>query len=158
MTGLFVVVVEHGCLERSIYGSWAVPKHSKQLLRTTFNTSTAMAFKILVTGVTGGLGRSVLDTLLEHVPASSLAASSSNRSTAAILRNKGVEFRWVDYNVPESLQEAFKGVDKLFFVSTSEVNPEKRTKQHANVVEAAKAAGIKHVCPKYHSCYNVRRV
>ena len=104
-----------------------------------------MAPKILVTGVTGGLGRSVLDTLLHHVPASSLAASSSNRATADVLKGKGVEFRWVDYNVPESLYEAFKGVEKLFFVSTSEVNPEKRTKQHANVVEAAKAAGIAHV-------------
>lgn len=108
-----------------------------------------MTPKILVTGVTGGLGRSVLDTLLENVPASSLAASSSNQSTASTLKNKGVEFRWVDFNVPKSLQEAFKGIEKLFFVSTSEVNPEKRTKQHANVVEAAKAAGIKHVCSNY---------
>ena len=104
-----------------------------------------MAPKILVTGVTGGLGRSVLDTLLQHVPASSLAASSSNRATAALLKEKGVEFRWVDFNVPESLHGAFHGIEKLFFVSTSEVDPERRTKQHANVVAAAKAAGVGHV-------------
>ena len=105
-----------------------------------------MAPKILVTGITGGLGRSVLETLLQHVPPSSLAASSSNRAAADRLQGKGVEFRWVDYNVPESLHEAFKGIEKLFFVSSSEINAEKRTAQHANVVEAAKATGIKHVC------------
>ncbi len=104
-----------------------------------------MAPKILVTGVTGGLGRSVLDTLLQHVPASSLAASSSNRATAALTEDKGVGFCWADFNIPESLHEAFKGIDKLFFVSSSEVNPEKRTKQHSNLIEAAKATGIKHV-------------
>ena len=108
-----------------------------------------MAPKILVTGVTGGLGRSVLDTLLQHVPASSLAASSSNRAAADILKSKGVEVRWADFNAPESLHEAFKGIEKLFFVSTSEVNPERRTKQHANVIEAARAAGIGHVRPLY---------
>ena len=105
-----------------------------------------MVPKILVTGVTGGLGRSVLDTLLQHVPASMLAASSSNRAKAILTEDKGVEFRWADFNSSNSLHEAFKGIEKLFFVSSPEVNPEKRTKQHSNVVEAAKAAGIKHVC------------
>lgn len=104
-----------------------------------------MAPTILVTGITGGLGRSVLDTLLQHVPASSLAGSSSNRSTAALLEGKGVEFRFVDYNIPESLDEAFKGIEKLFFVSTNTIDADKRTKQHANVIAAAKAAGIGHV-------------
>ncbi|HWV74720.1 MAG TPA: SDR family oxidoreductase, partial [Pseudosphingobacterium sp.] len=48
-----------------------------------------------------------------------------------------------DYNDYASLVNAFKGVDKLLFVSSSDVP--NRTSQHENVVKAAKEAAVNHI-------------
>ncbi|KAI9802300.1 MAG: hypothetical protein M1833_001806 [Piccolia ochrophora] len=47
-----------------------------------------------------------------------------------------------DYNDPNSLEKAFSGVERLFFVSSSTFNNEQRIRQHANVIAAAKKVGV----------------
>lgn len=96
----------------------------------------------LVTGATGALGRLVVDGLLKRVPASSIIAGVRNMAKAAEaeIAVKGVALRLLDYNQPETLAPALKGVDRLLLISGSEVG--KRVAQHTAVIEAAKAAGV----------------
>ena len=94
---------------------------------------------ITVTGVTGRLGRVVLDDLLTRLPAGELTAVARDPGKAAGL---GVEVRRGDYDDPESLRTAFAGTDVLLFVSGSDVTPGVRVRQHGNVIDAAKAAGV----------------
>lgn len=98
---------------------------------------------ILVTGATGALGAAVIDFLLKKTAPSNIAALVRNPEKAADLRTKGIEIRTGDYDDPNSLVEAFQGVDKLYFVSGSDV--QKRSAQHKNVVDAAKLAGVGHI-------------
>ncbi len=99
--------------------------------------------KILVTGVTGLLGRIVLDKLLSKVPASSVKVLVREEAKAAPFKQLGVEVAIGSYDDKTSLVNAFKDVDKLYFVSGSDVA--KRSQQHENVVNAAVEAKVGHV-------------
>src|SRR5690606_12729824 len=59
------------------------------------------------------------------------------------LKAKGINLKIGDYDNYLSLVEAFKGVDKLLLVSSSDVA--NRTQQHENAVNAAKEVGVKHI-------------
>ena len=96
---------------------------------------------IAVTGATGQLGRLVIEKLKAKLPASDIIALARNTAKAADL---GVTVREADYSRPETLGPALAGVDRLLFISSGEAGPG-RVEQHRNVVEAAKAAGVKHI-------------
>ncbi|MCC6724231.1 MAG: SDR family oxidoreductase [Saprospiraceae bacterium] len=98
---------------------------------------------ILVTGATGALGAATIDFLLEKTPASNIAALVRDEAKAAPLKEKGIEIRIGNYDDVPSMVKAFQGVDKLLFVSGSEI--ENRSEQHRNVVDAAKQANVGHV-------------
>ena len=59
------------------------------------------------------------------------------------LAGKGIALRTGDYDNAEQLEAAFSGVEKLLFVSGSDVM--NRTQQHQQVVQAARKAGVKQV-------------
>jgi NAD(P)H dehydrogenase (quinone) len=102
---------------------------------------------LLVTGASGQLGRRVVELLLEAgtEPARIVAATRTPDKLADFAK-RGVTVRHADFDQPASLAEAFKGVDRLLLISTDEVMvPGKRTRQHLNAVEAAEAAGVRHV-------------
>ncbi|MES2388198.1 MAG: SDR family oxidoreductase [Bacteroidota bacterium] len=98
---------------------------------------------ILVTGVTGNLGKATAEFLLKKVPASTVAVLARNPEKAASFKAAGADVRQGDYNDIESLKAAFKGVDKVFLVSSNDIP--NRVQQHTNAIEAAKAAGVKQV-------------
>jgi uncharacterized protein YbjT (DUF2867 family) len=104
-----------------------------------------MSVQYLVTGATSGLGGSVLRTLLAYAGNSNVVASSSRASAEPQFTEKGIQFRQADYDDSEMLKKAFKGVEKLFFVSSPEHDNEKRSMQHKNVINAAKEIGVGHV-------------
>jgi len=95
---------------------------------------------IAVTGATGQLGRLVLEELLASQEPDALVAVVRDAGKAEELRARGVQVRVADYSDPAALAAALAGVDKLLLVSGSEVGS--RVAQHANVVNAAKAAGV----------------
>lgn len=95
---------------------------------------------IAVTGATGQLGRLVLDELLTNHEPAALVAVVRDAGKAGELRARGVQVRVADYSDPASLEVALTGVDKLLLISGSEVGS--RVAQHANVINAAKAAGV----------------
>jgi NAD(P)H dehydrogenase (quinone) len=100
--------------------------------------------KLLVTGATGKLGTKVVDALLKTVPAGQLAVSVRNPEKAEGLRARGVEVRQGDFDVPETLDSAFAGIDRLLIISADGDN-ETRIRQHANAVAAAERAGVKFI-------------
>lgn len=96
--------------------------------------------KIAITGASGQLGRLIIERLRAKMPASDLIALVRTPSKAVDL---GVEVREADYTRPDTLGKALAGVDTLLMISGSEIG--QRVAQHRNVINAAKAAGVKRV-------------
>jgi NAD(P)H dehydrogenase (quinone) len=96
----------------------------------------------VITGVTGKLGRVVVEDLLTRVPADQVAVVARDPRKAADLAERGVDVRHGDYEDPASLKAAFAGADVLLFVSSPDVTPGARPRQHGNVIDAAVAAGV----------------
>ncbi|AUU89055.1 SDR family oxidoreductase [Phytobacter diazotrophicus] len=98
---------------------------------------------IAITGATGQLGALAVEELLKTVKASELVAIVRNPAKADALAQKGVVIRQADYGDQAALTAALSGVEKLLLVSSSEVG--QRAAQHRNVINAAKAAGVKFI-------------
>ncbi|KAE8415286.1 hypothetical protein BDV36DRAFT_311047 [Aspergillus pseudocaelatus] len=104
-----------------------------------------MTLKYLIVGVTGGLGRYVLDYFVANKPLEEFAAASSRESNRKQFEDRGIAFRQVNYDDPATLDTAFQNVENVLFVSTNTFDNEKRRKQHQNFVDAAKRNGVNHV-------------
>ena len=100
--------------------------------------------RLLVTGATGKLGTKIVDALLKTVPANQLAVSVRNPEKAEGIKTRGVEVRQGDFDRPETLDTAFKGIDRLLIISADGDN-ETRIRQHTNAVAAAERAGVKFI-------------
>lgn len=94
--------------------------------------------KIAITGAAGQLGRLVVDELKRQVDDFSIVAIVRSAPKAQDL---GVEIRVADYDEPDGMEKALIGIDRLLLISGSEVG--KRIKQHSNIIQAAKKAGVK---------------
>ncbi|MDV3559512.1 NAD(P)-dependent oxidoreductase [Elizabethkingia anophelis] len=104
-----------------------------------------MNSKILVTGATGSLGSKVVNLLKEKVSVENLAVlvRDENSELAKQYANDGIDVKTGDYANLESLENAFRDVDVLYFVSGGD--DAQRTVLHKNVVDAAKKAGVQHI-------------
>ena len=96
--------------------------------------------KIAITGATGQLGHLVIAQLKNRIPTDDIVALVRNPAKAADL---GVTARAFDYSKPEQLEPALAGIDTLLLISSSEVG--QRAAQHANVIAAAKQAGVRQI-------------
>jgi NAD(P)H dehydrogenase (quinone) len=95
--------------------------------------------KIGVSGASGHLGKAVVSELLQRphgYEVVGITRTPENISGAA----RG---RFGDYNRPESLAEAYAGLDRLLIIPTLE--PGKRAAQNVAAIDAAVRAGVKHV-------------
>jgi len=101
---------------------------------------------IILTGSTGRIGSLVLKYLLTLVPASKIILSVYNPAgVSEDVKKSGVEIRGGDYTKPETLEEAFKGGEKLFLVSVPSPQNQERVEKHKLAIDAAKKAGVKHI-------------
>ncbi|MBT1705773.1 SDR family oxidoreductase [Chryseosolibacter indicus] len=98
---------------------------------------------ILVTGATGGLGHETIEFLLTTTPAKEIGALVRDVSKAKDLVMRGVDVRQADYFDYSALVQAFRGFDKVLLVSAVAFTD--RLRQHQNVIDAAKEAGVKHL-------------
>ncbi|MCV2511746.1 SDR family oxidoreductase [Leclercia pneumoniae] len=98
---------------------------------------------IAITGATGQLGHHVIEQLLKTVPACQIVAIVRNPAKAGALSQQGIDVRQADYADQAAFTSALQGVEKLLLISSSEVG--QRAPQHQNVINAAKAAGVKFI-------------
>jgi len=94
--------------------------------------------KIGITGATGQLGRLVVAKLKEKRGDDTIVGLVRSAEKGAEL---GIECREFDYNHPGNLVIALEGIDHLLLISGNELG--QRASQHANVIAAAKKAGVK---------------
>jgi NAD(P)H dehydrogenase (quinone) len=93
-----------------------------------------------VTGATGHLGRLVIEALRERVPASKVLALARDPANAGALNQGADTIRAFDYDRPETLAPALRGVSKLLLISSNAMGA--RVAQHKAVIHAAKTAGV----------------
>ncbi|CAN7735075.1 SDR family oxidoreductase [Paenibacillus sp. LjRoot153] len=98
--------------------------------------------KIGVNGASGQLGTATVKQLLERATSHSVVAIS--RSPEKIEIN-GVEARFGDYDQPSSLVEAYKGLDRLLLIPSTNLQPGVRAAQNIAAIDAAVAAGVSHI-------------
>lgn len=91
-----------------------------------------------ITGATGQLGRIVVEKLQKKISPEHIVALVRSPQKAVDL---GVEVREFDYTKPENLANALNGIDTLLLISGNEIG--QRAKQHGNIIEAAKKAGVR---------------
>src|SRR6478609_66000 len=97
---------------------------------------------IAVTGAAGHLGRRVAELLLDqgHQPVLLTRNPAALDSFAA----RGADVRRGDFADPAGLQGALAGVERLLLISIDVTGPQRIT-LHTQAIEAARAAGVKHV-------------
>lgn len=95
---------------------------------------------IAITGATGQLGRLVVAALKTRVDPTTIRALARTPASGADL---GVTVHEADYGRPETLASALQGVQTLLLISSSEIG--QRVAQHQNVIDAAKAAGVRRI-------------
>ena len=100
--------------------------------------------ELLLTGVDGNLGSQAAEYLLELEPAENLIFCGYSEEALKKYAERGVETRVTNFNFSEGLKEAFTGAERLALISMPFVGA-KRQNAHKNVVDAAKAAGVKQV-------------
>lgn len=97
--------------------------------------------KIIVSGASGQFGHAAASQLLDM--GEEVIALSRNVDKLADLAARGADVRAADFDSPDGLEEAMAGGDKLLLISTTMVG--ERPRQHGNAIDAAKAAGVKHI-------------
>jgi NAD(P)H dehydrogenase (quinone) len=99
--------------------------------------------KLAITGASGQLARRTADRVLESAAPEDLILATRTPGALASFTARGVDVRRADFSEPQSLGAAFSGAERLLLVSATDLG--RRTAQHRTAIEAAKAAGVRHV-------------
>jgi NAD(P)H dehydrogenase (quinone) len=97
--------------------------------------------KIGVSGASGHLGRAVVSELLQRAGGHEVVAITRTPETVS----GSAHARFGDYDRPESLAEAYAGLDRLLIITTVAPEPGKRGAQNVAAIDAAVKAGVKHI-------------
>ncbi len=97
--------------------------------------------KIAVTTASGNLGAAIINHLKQEIGVENIIGIARTPEKALSL---GVEIRKGDYNNKEDFNKALKDVDAVLLVSGMD-HPDKRVKQHRNIIEAAKNNGLQKI-------------
>lgn len=105
---------------------------------------------VAVCGATGQQGGATVDALLKYGSELTIRGLTRDPTApkAAALAAKGVQAVKADFDDLDSLKAAFEGCDSVFAVTdfwqACGLDPFKELQQGKNLVDAAKAAGVKH--------------
>ena len=95
---------------------------------------------ITVFGATGTTGAPLVDTLMAK--GATVRAVTSDPSRLDALKAKGCEAVVANFTDPAALARACDGAEKIYLVTPAHLN---MRQWKANVIEAAKAAGVRHI-------------
>ena len=94
---------------------------------------------ILITGASGNVGKEVLKQI---VPTGANVRAAFQTVTKAAAAPSGVEIVTMDYNQPQTLQAALKGVEKVFLVGPPTANLPVLERK---AIDEIKRSGVRHV-------------
>lgn len=97
--------------------------------------------KIAVTAANGKLGTTIIKNLIKLIGSENVIGLARTPEKA---KHLGIEIRKGDYNNTQDLEIALKDIDVVMLLSGMD-EPQKRIQQHRNVIEAAKANGVKKI-------------
>ncbi|KAG9693296.1 NAD(P)-binding protein, partial [Aureobasidium melanogenum] len=113
---------------------------------------------LAIIGASGKLGGATLKALLTHnlLPKDQIVCCTSSKpgsDTWTSLEKQRVQVRHASFDDKASLEKALSGCDKFFLVSTPKIemdyndapHGEGREKHHFTAIDAAQAAGVKHI-------------
>jgi NAD(P)H dehydrogenase (quinone) len=98
---------------------------------------------VAVTGASGHLGRKVADLILDRLDPGAVVLLTRTPDALAAYAERGAVVRRADFDEPDLLPEAFAGVERALLISALDLD--RRTGQQRDAIEAAKAAGVRHV-------------
>jgi NAD(P)H dehydrogenase (quinone) len=107
--------------------------------------------RIAITGASGRYGRLATDKLIAMGLARDLILITRTPAKLADRARSGCEVRYGDFDKPDTLDAAVRGAQKMLLISGTRVGA--RVRQHQAAVDAAAAAGVRHVI--YTSFVNV---
>jgi NAD(P)H dehydrogenase (quinone) len=99
--------------------------------------------KILVTGATGHLGSSVIETLLKKISSNQISIITRSEEKRAEFQAKGFNAFLGNYDDLGSLENAMEGVDTVLFISGGDQGD--MMQEHRNIVDAAKNKGVQNI-------------
>jgi NAD(P)H dehydrogenase (quinone) len=110
--------------------------------------------RYIVTGVSGKLAGRVAENMLKEIAPENLIFTCSdisrlNQEKKERWERLGVSVRQANFDRVEEMTEAFAGGDRIYIISGVLIG-DVRVQQHKNAVDAAIAAGVKHIT--YSSC------
>jgi NAD(P)H dehydrogenase (quinone) len=97
--------------------------------------------KIGVSGGSGHLGRAVVSKVLQRPGGHEVVAITRTPETVS---GPG-QGRFEDYNRPESLAEAYAGLDRLLIITTVDAEPGERGMRDLAAIDAAVTASAKQI-------------
>lgn len=97
--------------------------------------------KIAITSANGQLGRSIIKKAIQEFGKNNVIGLARTPEKATDL---GIEIRKGDYNIPQHFIDGLKGIEVVLIISGNE-HPDKRIEQHRNIINGAKAAGVRKI-------------
>lgn len=94
-----------------------------------------------ISGASGQLGAATIRELGERRPGQPIVAISR---TPEVVTGAD-ESRYGDYDFPQTLIEAYRGIERLLLIPSADLRPGHRTRQNLAAIDAAQRAGVDHV-------------
>jgi NAD(P)H dehydrogenase (quinone) len=95
-----------------------------------------------ISGASGRLGGATIAELKSRAPDAQLVGISRSPDKVSAL---GIEARFGDFDQPDSLTEAFDGVDRLLIISSGNMRPGVCATQGRDAIQRAVDVGVEHV-------------
>ncbi|HEX7238405.1 MAG TPA: NAD(P)H-binding protein [Gammaproteobacteria bacterium] len=99
--------------------------------------------KLVITGGSGQLARRAAELALAKVAPQDLILTTRTPAALRSFVDRGVVVRQADFAAPQTLRAAFAGAERMLLVSATDLG--QRVAQHRAAIDAAKAAGVRHV-------------
>ena len=93
-----------------------------------------------ISGAGGQLGRTTTDLLLERVAPGDLVLVTRDPAQLDAYAGRGADVRRGDFDDPDGLRGAYRGVDTLLLISGADIG--RRVAQHTDAIAAAKDVGV----------------